>query len=89
MEYLHRTSSQQFHQDLHPYMLNRNKCAACYVIATDIDAVRSILHADTSLVSVLERDEYCDRLGFNFPQYSWLESLCEEIMEDKTGRCMT
>ena len=36
-------------------MLHRNKCAACYVIATDIDAVRSILHADTSLVSVLER----------------------------------
>jgi hypothetical protein len=67
-------------------MLHRNKGAACcHVIATDIDAVRSILHADTSLVSVLERDEYCDRLGFNFPQYSLLESLCEEIMLDKTG----
>ena len=66
-------------------MLHWNKCAACYVIATDIDAARSIFHADTSLVSVFERDEYCDHLGFNFPQYLLLESLCEAIMEDKAG----
>ena len=38
-----------------------------------------------SLKSILEKDEFCDRLGYNHPKYSWLETLCEEIMEEKIG----
>ena len=28
-------------------------------------------------------DDFCDSLGYNHSPYSWLESLCDEIVEEK------
>jgi hypothetical protein len=65
---------------------NRNKCTACQIIATDIDAVHKTIHPSTSLRDVLEDETFCGGTGARHaPPYGWLETVCEEMVEDKIG----
>ena len=66
---------------------NRNKCAACTLIANDIDATKRAMHSSLSLRSILASDEksYCDALGYKHMPYAWIEEVCEEMLEEKLG----
>jgi len=64
----------------------RNKCAACTLIANDIDTAKRARNTTAvTLRSILDNDEnsFCDTLGFTHTPYGWLESLCYEMMEEK------
>ena len=40
------------------------------------------------LRAVLEdQDRFCNSLGYNHQPYAWLETLCEEMLEEKFGKC--
>jgi hypothetical protein len=41
-----------------------------------------MLAPNVTLKSILE-DNFCTNLGYNHYPYSWLESLCDEMVEDK------
>ena len=70
----------------------RNKCAACTLIANDIDTAKRARNTTAvTLRSILDNDEnsFCDTLGFTHTPYGWLESLCYEMMEEKLGKMDT
>lgn len=59
------------------------------MIATDIDALHKTVHPSTSLRDVLEDEAFCGGTGARHaPPYGWLETVCEEMIEDKIGQCM-
>lgn len=61
----------------------RKKCSACLAIGHDIDTLKKTLnHKAVKLRDVLESD-FCNSLGYKHNPYSWLESLCDEIVEEK------
>lgn len=64
-----------------------NNCAACTLIANDIDTIKRSKNTTTSLRSILDSDEksFCDTLGYNHSPYGWLEDLCEEMLEERLG----
>jgi hypothetical protein len=69
-------------------LIRRNKCAACAVVANDIDvAKRSRNMSAVTLEAILGDDEYsfCDTLGYNHSPYVWLESVCEEMLDNRLG----
>mmetsp|Transcript_34429 Transcript_34429/g.50042 ORF Transcript_34429/g.50042 Transcript_34429/m.50042 type:complete len:277 (+) Transcript_34429:39-869(+) len=62
------------------------KCQACHIIALDIDTSRRLLHTNpgphrVTLREFLE-DKFCNNLGYNHQPYSWLESTCDEMVEE-------
>jgi hypothetical protein len=73
---------------LHHTASSRNKCAACTIIANDITTAKRTRNPKVSLRSILEDEEngFCNKLGFAHKPYGWLESLCDEMMEEKLGR---
>ena len=50
-----------------------------------IDSPRSkILNKSVKLGGYLE-ENYCNNLGFNHQPYNWLETTCDEMIEDRLG----
>jgi hypothetical protein len=56
-------------------------------VAGDIEALKRTVNSKViSLRSVLESESFCGRLGANHaPPYGWLESMCEEMVDDRVG----
>ncbi len=46
------------------------------------------MHSSLSLRSILASDEksYCDALGYKHMPYTWIEEVCEEMLEEKLGK---
>ena len=63
---------------------SRSQCNACKLISSDIEISIAILNKNTKLRDFLE-DGYCNNLGFSYQPYNWLESTCDEMVEDKLG----
>lgn len=86
--------------------LRRDKCAACHIIAQDIETIRkTMLPRRDSKDAITETESskkmkkrgftmlknyfeetFCDTLGFRHKRYSWLESRCEEMVEDHLSK---
>lgn len=32
------------------------------------------------------KDDFCQSLGYRFLPYQWLETVCEDMVEDKLGK---
>eukprot|EP01036_Dinobryon_divergens_P022058 gene22058-30292_t len=59
----------------------RTQCNACHIISSDIALSNSLLDPRTKLRDFLE-EGYCNNLGFSYQPYSWLESTCDEMVEE-------
>ncbi len=64
------------------YSDRNRKCEACETVGDDISMLRRLLKDKSSLKRVLE-EEFCDTLGYKHSSYSLLESVCDEMVEDK------
>ena len=62
----------------------RTKCNACYAISKDIEAAKFILKQPSKNGPIVE--EVCENLGSNHLPYSWIETYCDEIMDDYAGK---
>lgn len=60
----------------------KTKCSACMTIGDDIHMIYRLLKDKKTLKDRLE-DDFCDSLGYNHSPYTWLESVCDEIVEEK------
>jgi len=60
------------------------KCSACLSVGSDINMIYRLLK-DKNSKNIKERleEDFCDSLGYNHSPYSWLESVCDEIVEEK------
>ncbi len=63
----------------------RTRCNACRLIAEDIEMVDRSLAKNVTLKSVLS-DEFCSSLGYRYYPYQWLETVCEDMIEDKLSK---
>jgi hypothetical protein len=56
------------------------------LIGIDIENARRAKSPLVSLKNILdENGSFCNNLGFTHQPYSWLESLCDTMMEEKLG----
>ena len=55
------------------------------MIGQDIDTLNKITNKSHKLRDILESGDFCNSLGYNHAPYAWLETLCDEMIEDKIG----
>eukprot|EP01038_Epipyxis_sp_PR26KG_P004057 gene4057-5800_t len=60
----------------------RNECGACMIVADEIGSLKKSIHKKTKLSDILEGD-FCNNLGYNHQPYGWIETTCDEMVEDK------
>ena len=67
--------------------MRRAKCTACKVVATDLDGVRKgVNNTDDIVMRNYLEEKFCSTLGYRHQPYSWLESICDEMIEDYTSK---
>lgn len=62
-------------------MSARTKCAACNIVASEIQVLSKALAKGAPLRQILE-DDFCSALGGSFQPYGWVQDVCQEIVED-------
>lgn len=81
-------SSVAFLHFLHaiPFVLHilRTKCNACFEIAKDIEAAKFVLKQPSNNAVIIE--DICAHIPSNHMPYAWIESFCDEIMDDFAGK---
>ena len=65
----------------------RTKCAACKIIARDMEAYKRYVYIERGQLFRDSLDEkFCETLGMNHQPYEWLEGPCIRMVEDKIGK---
>mmetsp|Transcript_7050 Transcript_7050/g.11806 ORF Transcript_7050/g.11806 Transcript_7050/m.11806 type:complete len:268 (-) Transcript_7050:1993-2796(-) len=63
-----------------PAQEDRTPCNACYELAKDIEALKFVLRQPSSNTQII--GDICEKLASSHMPYSWIESHCEDIMDE-------
>jgi len=61
-------------------LVHRTPCNACYELAKDIEALKFVLRQPSSNTQII--GDICEKLASSHMPYSWIESHCEDIMDE-------
>lgn len=64
--------------------VDRTKCNACRIVGREAETHKKAMAKGTAVKEYFE-DEFCGKLGYSHQPYNWIESVCEEMVEDKIG----
>jgi hypothetical protein len=62
----------------------RDRCAACRVVGEDLDEALRGITSKEAIRDVVE--SVCGMLGYRHQPYSWIETHCEDMVDDRAGR---
>jgi hypothetical protein len=62
----------------------RNQCNACFEISKDIEALKFVLKRPSNNALIIEG--ICEDLGASHLPYSWIESHCDQIVDEYSGQ---
>jgi hypothetical protein len=60
------------------------RCNACKLVATDLYAATTIAPKAVSVLDIVENS--CEKLGYNHKPYAWMETFCDEMIEDRASK---
>ena len=65
--------------------LFRTKCAACRIVGQEIELYKKSVAKGKSFSVFLDDSNFCNNLGLSYQPYQWVETVCDEMVEDHLG----